>query len=129
MRRVAVRVAVRASWLVGSLLVASLLIFWATNALPGDIAQIRLGTNAAPGEVDALREQLGVSNVQVFSGEHPYFKDAPAVVDARNGVVFLRDPALVPPATLRRRRSGSSSMCVSIAVKRMIGWLSPVSSL
>lgn len=61
MRRVAVRVAVRASWLVGSLLVASLLIFWATNALPGDIAQIRLGTNAAPGEVDALREELGLN--------------------------------------------------------------------
>jgi len=61
MRRVAVRVAVRAAWLVGSLLVASLLIFWATNALPGDIAQILLGTNATAGEAAALREQLGLN--------------------------------------------------------------------
>lgn len=44
-----------------SLLVASLLIFLATNALPGDVAQVVLGTNASPGEVDALRERLGLN--------------------------------------------------------------------
>lgn len=43
-----------------SLLVASLLIFWSTNALPGDIAQILLGTNASPGEAAALRARLGL---------------------------------------------------------------------
>jgi peptide/nickel transport system permease protein len=53
------RIGVRAAWLVASLLVASLLIFAATNALPGDIAQIILGTNAEPGEAAALREKLG----------------------------------------------------------------------
>lgn len=46
--------------LVASLLVASGLIFLATNALPGDIAQIILGTNASPGEVEALRARLGL---------------------------------------------------------------------
>ena len=61
MRRVAVRVAQRVAWLAASLLVASLLIFWVANALPGDIAQIVLGTNAAPGEVEALREQWGLN--------------------------------------------------------------------
>lgn len=55
------RVAVRAAWLVASLFVASLLIFWVTNALPGDIAQIILGTNASPGEAEALRERLGLN--------------------------------------------------------------------
>ncbi len=55
------RIGVRAAWLAASLLVASLLIFAATNALPGDIAQILLGTNAAPGEAAALREQLGLN--------------------------------------------------------------------
>ncbi len=50
----------RLGGLVISLLVASLLIFLATNALPGDIAQILLGTNAAPGEVEAMRERLGL---------------------------------------------------------------------
>lgn len=44
-----------------SLLVASLLIFLATNALPGDIAQVVLGTNASTGEVEALREELGLN--------------------------------------------------------------------
>lgn len=47
--------------LVLSLFVASVLIFLATNALPGDIAQILLGTNAAPGELEALRERLGLN--------------------------------------------------------------------
>ena len=55
------RVAIRLAWLVASLLLASLLIFAATNALPGDIAQIVLGTNASAGEADALREQLGLN--------------------------------------------------------------------
>ncbi len=53
-------VGLRLGGLVISLLVASLLIFLATNALPGDVAQVLLGTNAAPGEVDALRERLGL---------------------------------------------------------------------
>lgn len=53
-------VGLRLGGLVVSLLVASLLIFLATNALPGDVAQIILGTNAAPGEVEALRERLGL---------------------------------------------------------------------
>ena len=51
----------RLGGLVISLLVASLLIFLATNALPGDIAQVILGTNASLGEVDALRERLGLN--------------------------------------------------------------------
>ena len=50
----------RLGGLVISLLVASLLIFLATNALPGDIAQILLGTNATPGEVEALRSRFGL---------------------------------------------------------------------
>ncbi|MFV0427954.1 MAG: ABC transporter permease [Arachnia sp.] len=44
-----------------SLVVASALIFLATNALPGDIAEILLGTNATPGEAAALREELGLN--------------------------------------------------------------------
>lgn len=51
----------RIAGLVVSLLVASLLIFLATNALPGDVAQILLGVNAAPGEVEAMRERFGLN--------------------------------------------------------------------
>ncbi|RMB58872.1 ABC transporter permease [Tessaracoccus antarcticus] len=53
-------VGLRLAGLVVSLLVASLLIFLATNALPGDVAQVILGTNASPGEVEALRQRLGL---------------------------------------------------------------------
>lgn len=53
--------ALRILGLLVSLLVASALIFLATNALPGDIAQVILGTNASDGEVEALRERLGLN--------------------------------------------------------------------
>lgn len=55
------RVGVRVAWLLGSLLLASFLIFLATNKLPGNIAQVTLGTNAGPGEVAALEERLGLN--------------------------------------------------------------------
>ncbi|MHA7860154.1 ABC transporter permease [Tessaracoccus sp. Y36] len=55
------RVLVRAAWLFASLLLASFLIFVVANALPGDMAQIILGSNAAPGEAEALRERLGLN--------------------------------------------------------------------
>lgn len=54
------RVGERVAWLAASLLLASLLIFAATNALPGDIAQVLLGTNATPGEAERLRAELGL---------------------------------------------------------------------
>ena len=54
------RVGVRVAWLLASLLLASLLIFAATNALPGDVAQVILGINASPGEAERLRAELGL---------------------------------------------------------------------
>ncbi len=43
-----------------TLLVVSLLIFLATNALPGDVAQVVLGRDATPERLAALRQQLGL---------------------------------------------------------------------
>lgn len=54
------RLLIRLAWLVGSLLLASLLIFAATNWLPGDIASVLLGTNATPEAVAAKRAELGL---------------------------------------------------------------------
>lgn len=51
----------RLAWFAGSLLLASLLIFAATNLLPGDIANVLLGTDASPETVAALREELGLN--------------------------------------------------------------------
>lgn len=53
-------VARRLAGLVISLLVASVLIFLATNALPGDIAAVLAGTNATPEQVEALRIRMGL---------------------------------------------------------------------
>lgn len=51
----------RAASLVLTLLVASLVIFFAMEVVPGDPAAFMLGLNATPEAVDALREQLGLN--------------------------------------------------------------------
>ncbi|WP_028708325.1 ABC transporter permease [Propionicicella superfundia] len=53
-------VAVRLAVLVGSLLVASFVVFAVCQALPGDVAQQILGEQATPEAVDALRQRLGL---------------------------------------------------------------------
>jgi peptide/nickel transport system permease protein len=56
----ALRVARRLGVFVVSLLGASLLIFGMTHALPGDVAQVLLGTDATPEALAELRAQLGL---------------------------------------------------------------------
>ena len=56
----ALRIARRLGVFAVSLLGASLLIFLFTNALPGDVAQVLLGTDATPEAVAQLRAQLGL---------------------------------------------------------------------
>lgn len=53
------RLALRLAFLVGGLVVASLLIFWITQALPGDIARVMLGDGATPAQLAAKRAELG----------------------------------------------------------------------
>lgn len=55
------RLLIRLAWFAGSLLLASLLIFAATNALPGSLANVMLGTNASAASVEQLNEQLGLN--------------------------------------------------------------------
>src|SRR5579875_1453636 len=45
---------------VGTLLVASVLIFLATNALPGNVAEIVLGKYATPARINSLDRELGL---------------------------------------------------------------------
>lgn len=47
---------------VGLLFIVSLVIFWATELLPGDLASQLLGQSATPETVAALREQLGLND-------------------------------------------------------------------
>ena len=51
----------RLTGLVASLLVASLLIFLVTNALPGSIANVVLDTQTSPGEIAAFEERHGLN--------------------------------------------------------------------
>lgn len=54
------RVLVRLATFVVGLLAATLAIFWVTNALPGDLAQVILGINASPDELARVRAELGL---------------------------------------------------------------------
>ena len=47
---------------IGLLFVVSLVIFWATELLPGDLATQLLGQSATPETVAALRAQLGLND-------------------------------------------------------------------
>ena len=42
------------------LLIVSLLVFWACEILPGDVAQVALGQYATPENVRALRVEMGL---------------------------------------------------------------------
>lgn len=67
--RLALRIGRRIGIFAISLIGASLLIFAVTKALPGDVAQVLLGTDATPEAVAQLRTQLGLDRplaVQYF---------------------------------------------------------------
>ncbi|MFI0446591.1 ABC transporter permease [Actinomadura sp. 6N118] len=50
----------RIVYALATLFVASILIFLATNALPGDVAQVVLGRGASPERLSTLRHELGL---------------------------------------------------------------------
>lgn len=54
------RIWTRLGTFAASLLAATALIFWVTNALPGNVAAAILGVNASPGEVEKLSHELGL---------------------------------------------------------------------
>jgi peptide/nickel transport system permease protein len=53
---------VRVALGIGLLFIVSLVIFWATELLPGDLATELLGQSATPETLAALREQLGLND-------------------------------------------------------------------
>lgn len=54
-------IARRLGFVLLTLLISSMIIFFATQILPGDVAQMILGRFARPEAVDALREKLGLN--------------------------------------------------------------------
>jgi peptide/nickel transport system permease protein len=59
-RPIARFVLARLAWLVGTLLLISVLVFLATQALPGDPVKAILGNSATPERTEILRKQLGL---------------------------------------------------------------------
>jgi peptide/nickel transport system permease protein len=55
-------IATRIALGIGLLLIVSLVIFWATELLPGDLATQLLGQSATPETVAALRDRLGLND-------------------------------------------------------------------
>lgn len=53
-------IGVRLGWLVATLFIVSVLVFGATQGLPGDPAEAVLGRNATPERLASLREELGL---------------------------------------------------------------------
>ena len=43
-----------------TLLFVSIVIFFVTQAMPGDVAQVILGTNATPEKIEQVRKNLGL---------------------------------------------------------------------
>ena len=56
----ALRILTRAGVFAGSLVVASLLVFWVMTVLPGDPARVALGVNATPAAVETMRARFGL---------------------------------------------------------------------
>lgn len=48
--------------LIATLLLVTLLSFFAFSVIPGDAALLKLGTNASPEQVEALREEMGLND-------------------------------------------------------------------
>ena len=84
-----------------TLFIVSLIIFMATELLPGDFAQEILGQSATPETVAALREQLGLDEPMVTR----YFGWAADVLRGDLGVSLAND---VPVATLIADRLGAT---------------------
>jgi len=51
----------RLGFLVLTLLITSLVVFWITQSLPGDVASILLGREASQAALDSLRDKLGLN--------------------------------------------------------------------
>ncbi len=54
------RIAARLAQLAVTLLLVTVLVFFATQAMPGDVARVVLGTTATPSRVAQLRHQMGL---------------------------------------------------------------------
>ena len=78
--------------LLASLAAASLVIFWITQALPGDVARVMLGDGASPEQLAAKRAELGT--------------DRPFRVQYADWVLGMLTGAVTPDSGRVTRRSG-----------------------
>ncbi|MDR0487884.1 MAG: ABC transporter permease [Propionibacteriaceae bacterium] len=82
---------------VGTVLVASLVIFLIIQALPGDVAQVTLGVGASPDDVDALRQKWGLDRPLIIR----YFEWLGGMLHGDFGASYLKGQPVVSQITPR----------------------------
>lgn len=103
-----------------TLVIASIAIFAATQALPGDPARARLGKDATPESLAALREQLGLNRSAVAQ----YWDWASGLVSGDLGISLISGQPIIDD--LRDRATNSLALVlvaalISIPLSILIG--------
>lgn len=103
-----------------TLLLVSMLIFFATQAMPGDVARVILGVNATPQRLEVLREQLGL-NLPVWQ---QYVNWLGGILKGDWGVSLTNGIPVVETLTIRLRNSltlGGIALVIMIPLSLLIG--------
>lgn len=103
-----------------TLLLVSILIFFATQAMPGDVAKVILGVNATPERVEIVREQLGL-NLPVWQ---QYFNWLFGILQGNWGNSLTNGIPVADTLTLRLRNSvtlGAIALVIMLPIALVVG--------
>lgn len=103
-----------------TLLLVSLLIFFATQAMPGDVARVILGVNATPERLETLREQLGL-NLPLTT---QYFNWLTGILRGDWGTSLTNGAPIADILSIRVRNSatlGLFAMIIMLPISLVIG--------
>lgn len=119
-RRTARRAAGKILQGVITLLLVSILIFFATQAMPGDVARVILGVNATPEGLETLREQLGLNRPLITQ----YLSWLGGILQGNWGVSLTNGVPVADILGIRLRNSitlGLFAMVIMLPVSLLIG--------
>lgn len=103
-----------------TLLLVSILIFFATQAMPGDVARVILGVNATPERLEVVREQLGL-NLPVWQ---QYVNWLTGILRGDWGVSLTNGVPVADTLAIRLRNSitlGAIALVIMLPVSLVIG--------
>lgn len=103
-----------------TLLLVSMLIFFATQAMPGDVARVILGVNATPERLEVVREQLGL-NVPVWQ---QYLNWLSGILRGDWGVSLTNGVPVADTLAIRLRNSltlGLIALVIMLPISLVVG--------